>query len=425
MINHIYKIFSLKQGELKILSLSFAFIFVLFGSYAILRPMRDALGLEGKDELKWLFLATFGATLIVSLLMMLLSSKIKRRFYTDVILIFFALNLVMFYVAMQYIPSESASFLWLCRIFYVWVSIFNLFVFSTAWSLLADIFTKDMSKRLFGIISAGASLGSIAGAASMSIFATDIELQMLVFISVVLLLCGIVLKNMMIREAKAHIALQEDLAQRFERPIDAKNPFIGFKLIITSKYLLALCAFILLLTAVSTFLYMEQARIISVHFATRQERISAFATIDFIVQVSSLCIQFFLTAKIAQFLGIKALLGILGFAISIGFVFLAFSHPAFLPLVIVMSIRRIGEYSLVKPGREMLFVPLDSNAKYKVKNFLDTVVYRGGDALSAQIEAVLAHLSIVCVLLVGALISFVWGLCGVFLGKHYEDNVFT
>ncbi|WP_300899845.1 hypothetical protein [uncultured Helicobacter sp.] len=178
----------------------------------------------------------------------------------------------------------------------------------------------------------------------------------------------------------------------------------------------------MLLTSVSTFLYMEQARIIKALFPTKEARMAAFANIDFIVQTLSFIIQIFFTAKIVECLGLKWLLSMLGFVISIGFIILAFTHPAFLPFIIVMCIRRVGEYALVKPGREMLFVPLDSNAKYKVKNFLDTVVYRGGDALSAQIEGALVKISVSAVLLCGAIISFVWGLLGLFLAKKYDES---
>ena len=96
------KVFSLKEGELKLLMLSFGFIFVLFSSYALLRPMRDALGLEGgKDELKWLFLATFLSCIVASLVLMWLSTRVKRRFYADFVFVFFALNLIGFYLAMN------------------------------------------------------------------------------------------------------------------------------------------------------------------------------------------------------------------------------------------------------------------------------------------------------------------------------------
>ncbi len=413
------KVFSLKDGEFKLLLLSFAFIFALFSSYSLLRPVRDALGLSGgESNLKWLFLATFIACIIASLALMWLSTRVKRRFYIDFVLVFFGLNLLAFYGAMRGIASDSAEFIWLCRIFYVWVSVFNLFTFSSAWSLLSDIFSKEASQRLFGIIAAGASLGSIAGAASVKFLVAHIGTSNIIFASMILLGIALVLKYAMIAEL-SRFEKAQSLA-RFDKTIGAKNPFVGFSLIIKSRYLLALCAFVLLLTSVSTFLYMEQARIIKELFPTREARVAAFANIDLIVQSSALFIQIFLTAKIAQFFKLTTMLGALGFIIGFGFIVLAFTHPAFLPFVIVMSLRRVGEYALVKPAREMLFVPLSSDEKYKVKNFLDAVVYRGGDALSAQVEGIFASIGIMVVLLVGAGISFVWGILGVLLGREYQ-----
>ncbi|MGX3098698.1 NTP/NDP exchange transporter [Helicobacter sp. 23-1046] len=415
----LYKLFSLKQGEFKILSLSFVFIFVIFSSYSLLRPIRDALGLTGGvSNLKWLFLGTFGACIVASLALMWLSTRVKRRFYIDFVLVFFGLNLLIFYGAMKGIAPKSSEYVWLCRVFYVWVSVFNLFAFSSAWSLLSDIFSKEASQRLFGIIAAGASLGSIAGSASVKFLIDYIGVNNLIFVSMLLLGFALMLKYAMIAELK-RFESAESLA-RFDKTIGAKNPFVGFSLIIKSRYLLALCAFVLLLTSVSTFLYMEQGRIISGLFPTREAQIAAFANIDLIVQSLSLFIQIFLTAKIAQFFRLTTMLGALGFIVGLGFVVLAFTHPAFLPFIIVMCVRRVGEYALVKPAREMLFVPLSSDEKYKVKNFIDTVVYRGGDALSAQVEGIFASFGIMVVLLVGAVISFVWGTLGVFLGKKYH-----
>lgn len=429
--DNLMRLFSLKEGEFKLLILSFSFIFVLFSSYALLRPIRDALGLSGgDDELKWLFLGTFLACIASSLALMWLSTRIKRRFYIDFVLVFFGLNLLIFYGAMSLIEPQSSEFIWLCRIFYVWVSVFNLFVFSSAWSLLSDIFSKEASLRLFGIIAAGASLGSIAGSASVRYLVEHIGTSSFILASMILLCIALALKHAMISEIfdcaqNAHSRnsqTSQNPLERFDKTIGAKNPFVGFSLIVKSPYLLALCAFVLLLTAVSTFLYMEQMRIIKETFSSREERVAVFATIDLVVQSLSLFIQIFLTAKIAKFFSLNALLSSLGFVISIGFVVLCFTHPAFLPLAVVMSMRRVGEYALVKPGREMLFVPLSSDEKYKVKNFIDTVVYRGGDALSAQVESALFSLGISVVLLVGAGISFVWGILGVFLGKKYQQK---
>ncbi|MWV63137.1 MFS transporter [Helicobacter saguini] len=434
------KIFSVKKDEVKILLTSLSFIFLIFASYAILRPIRDALGLSnGKEELKWLFLGTFIATLCASILAMWLSSVIARKTYITAIFVFFSLNLLGFYIALYFIDSnhKSASFIWLARIFYVWVSVFNVFIISSAWSLLADIFTRERSKRLFGIIAAGASLGSIVGAAAISLLIKHIGTQDFILVSLVILGFCLVLKTLLLKESYAlldSIESKGEFESRFNATIGAKNPFAGFKIIVKSRFLLAFVGFILLLTSISTFLYMEQARVISELFphdmkGAKEARIAAFANIDLVVQTLSFIIQIFFTAKIAEFLGLRWLLSLLGFAVGLGFVGLFICKEmgivSLLPIAIVMSIRRVGEYALVKPGREMLFVPLDSDSKYKVKNFLDTVVYRGGDALSAQVESLAMRVSLGFTLLFGAFLSFLWGLLGLFLSKKYDKNNFS
>ncbi|TLD97759.1 MFS transporter [Helicobacter jaachi] len=444
------KIFSVQKSEVLILTLSLLFIFLIFASYAILRPLRDALGLEGgTEELKWLFLATFIVCIFVSSLSMWLSSVVKRKVYVNAIFIFFGLNLLIFYIALFFIESNSKSsaFVWLARIFYVWVSVFNMFIISSAWSLLADIFDKERSLRLFGIITAGASLGSILGASSVSLLAKILAVQNFLLLSMLLLALSLVIKFFLLKEgfrildsknlenldSKNLSQKQQDYIARFNTPLKSKNIFSGFKIIIKSRFLLALTGFILLLTSISTFLYMEQARVIAELYprgveGAREARIAAFAKIDLVVQILSFVIQIFFTAKIAKFLGLKWLLALLGFALSVGFVTLLILHNslgvALLPIAIVMSIRRVGEYALVKPGREMLFVPLDSESKYKVKNFLDTVVYRGGDSLSSQVESGLMKISLSVTLLCGAALSLLFGLVGLYLSKKYDKNDF-
>ena len=420
----IHSIFEIKHEEFKLLSYSSLFIFSLFCSYALLRPIRDALGIHGgTDELKWLFLGTFVATIVCSILAMWLSGSIKRKLYTNAIFIFFALNLLGFFVAMRFIDAQSLAFATLCRVFYIWVSVFNLFIISSAWSVLADVFSKNQSKSMFGIISAGASLGGIAGASLVS-FLRGVSTQNFIFLSAFLLLFALILKNLIIKEGLNLLQNESEKAnftQKFSTPLPSKNPLDGFKIIAKSPYLLSFVGFVLLLTSVSTFLYMEQARIVRAVFETREARAAAFANIDLIVQSASFFIQIFLTAKIAKFFGIKWLLALLGFVIALGFIMLSFTHPAFWGIALVMSLRRVGEYALVKPARKMLFVPLDSESKYKVKNFLDTVVYRGGDALSSQVESIaLAKFGVSGVLILGAIISFVWGILGLNLSKKYE-----
>ena len=429
MSNYLNKIFSLKQGEIKLLLLSVLFIFMLFSSYAILRPLRDALGLEGgQDELKWLFLATFLATLFSSFFASFLAGIVKKRHYISVIFIFFSLNLLGFYLALLVIEPNSKGFLWLSRIFYVWVSVFNLFIISSAWSLMADLFSKDQSKRLFGIISAGASLGSIVAAFFVSFLTRFLNSNSFIFLALILLLCVLILKVFLIKESLKFTHDKRDFKENFNKNIGTKNAFEAIKLIFRSKFLMLFVGFILLLTSTSTFLYMEQARIISELFPatepnSRALRIQAFANIDFLVQSLSFIIQLFLTAKIAN-LSLKWLLCPLGFVLALLFLILALAHPALQIIIIAMSLRRVGEYALVKPAREMLFVPLRAEEKYKVKNFLDVVVYRAGDALSAQLEGFLLRFGIGFTLFVGAFISFLWGILGLKLAKKYEKNEF-
>lgn len=416
---------ALKKEECILLILSTLFVFFIFMSYAILRPIRDGLGLTNSHkELRWLFLASFIAMLLCSTLAMYISSKIKRKNYISCVFFFFIANLICFYIATLFIHHDSEEFKWFARIFYVWVSVFNLFIISSAWSLLVDIFNEDSSKRLFGIISAGASLGSIAGAGSATFLVRIIGDENLILLSIILLCVATMIKSLLISESyKLLDSHQKDeFMRRFLEPIGAKNPFAGFTLIVKSPYLLALVAFILLLTSVSTFLYMEQGRIIEHLFPTKEAKIAAFASIDLAVQLISFIIQIFFTSKIAVFWGTRFLLSILGFIVGIGFIVLSFTHPAFLPLAIIMGIRRIGEYALVKPGREMLFVRLNSDVKYKVKNFLDTALYRAGDAISSQIEGAIANISISGVLLTGAILSFIWGFLGFYLGNTNIKN---
>lgn len=411
------KIIAIKRDEWGLVLASAALIFVLFLSYAILRPLRDALGLSGgSEELKWLFLGTFFASLLGSLAASWACGVFSRRHYASFVFGFFAFNLLLFFMVLKLINHDGAGFLWLCRIFYIWASVFNLFVISTAWSVIADSFLADSSKRLFGIVAAGASVGSLCGAGFVAFLGQIFNIEYFFLISALFLCLGIFLKEIIFTKARI---LGRFRPQNLAQNLSKKDILEGFKIIFKSRFLLGFVGFILLLSAVSTFLYMEQARVISGVFATRAERVAAFARIDFIVQLCALLIQLFFTAQIVRRLGLAILLSIVGVVVCFGFLWLYFAS-SFLAMVIIMSIRRVGEYSLVKPGREMLFVGLSKSEKYKVKNLLDTLFYRLGDAISAQIEGALAKFSIGASLLFGSCISAIWGLLGFYLGKSKE-----
>lgn len=419
-----HKIFMLHKGEGKLLFYSALFVFSLFVSYSVLRPVRDALALYGgTTEIKWLFLGTFILSLFASFLIMFISGRIARKKFINGIYLFFIFNLFIYYGAFNLISAENDYYIYLSRIFYIWVSVFNLTIVSLSWSMLADIFTKEISRRHFGIIAAGASVGSIFGAFVTGLLSNFFSVASFILFSAVFLVFALLLKNLLLKEAVclADSGMLKNTAN-FNLPIGSDKSFVGIFRIFCSKYFIMFLLFIFLLTSVSTFLYMEQARVIKLSFISEAERIKAFAYIDFIVQSLSFIIQIFFASRVVSFFGLKFMLSFLGVLLSIGFIVLIFTHPSFIVFVTVMCLRRVGEYALIKPAREMLFVVLDDNVKYKVKNFLDTVVYRAGDALSAQVEGALAGIGVSAVLFAGAVISLLWSLCGLYLGIKYDDT---
>lgn len=417
----IYRILNIQDNEFKLLLLAFLFMFLLFASYSLLKPLRDSMGIAGGTrDLKWLFGATFIATLLGSLFAMWASSVFKRKNYINAVFGFFISNLLVFFACFYTLPHESMAYIWVARAFFVWTSLFVMFVLTVAWSLMSDIFDREQSKRLFGIIAAGVSFGGVVGSSSVSLLVKQLGIDSMMLCSALLLFIAAILKNLLLNVIRSG----SNFSERFDKPLSVNSPFIGFRILLSSHYLLLFGLFIILLSSTTTFLYLEQARLVELHFATREERAAAFANINLVVQILSLIGQLFITGTLAKKLGVRFLLCFIPFMVGIGFLVLYFSHPLFVPFMIVLALRNVGEYTLIKPAREMLFVPLDGDSKYKVKNFLDTVVYRGGDALSAQIEGMLANASIQIALLSGAICAFAWGICGFRLGSKYKCKEF-
>jgi len=199
------------------------------------------------------------------------------------------------------------------------------------------------------------------------------------------------------------------------------NPFSGLTRVMQSPYLFAIAVFVILLATVTTFLYFEQARLVAERFPERASQIRVFGIIDVIVQTGALLAQLFIIGRIARTLGVRMLLAIVPALVCVGFVGLALA-PTFAMLAALMIVRRIGEYAFVRPGREMLFAPLDAESKYKAKGFIDTVVYRAGDALSGWVKSGLDMLGqgVVPVALVGATCALLWGALGWYLGKQAD-----
>ncbi len=409
------QVINARPGEGQAALAGFALFFCLFCGYFMLRPIRESMGIQGGVEnLQWLFTATFIAMLVAVPLFGWLNSRVARLHYIDWVYGFFCGNLLLFAVAF----GAAEQGIWLARVFYVWISVYNLFVISVAWSLMADVFDGAQAKRLFAFIAAGASVGGLVGPALSALLVSVMGPSGLSVLAAVLLAIAVALKHLLMSWRAVHGAGRPGAAQAENprRPV-AGNPFSGLTRVLQSRYLLGVCAFVVLLATVSTFLYFEQARLVAELFPSREEQVRVFGIIDFVVQAGALTAQLFITGRLAQRLGVKTLLALVPALVCLGFIGLALA-PSFAMLAGLMIARRIGEYAFVRPGREMLFAPLDAETKYKAKNFIDTVVYRGGDAFSGWVKSLLDLLGqgVVLIALVGAACAALWGVVGWYLG---------
>ncbi len=378
------QLLDIERTEIASVVAGFLLQFTLFVCYFSMRPIRETMGIVGGvDNLQWLFTATFVGTLAFSPLFGWLVSTVRRRNITRWMFGFFALDILGFALAIHFYGET----VWLARIFFVWLSVFNLAAISLAWSVLADTFNPGQAKRLFAVMAAGASLGGLVGPLIGVLFVTSIGNAGLLLTAASMLVgtvaCADYLQRRHTDPGKAEFPFASDESGRM--PLGG-NSFAGAVHVMTSPLLLGIAIFVVLLASVSTFLYFEQARFVAAHFTDRAEQTRFFSGIDAVVQFSTLLIQIFLTGRIAATFGIRALLLTVPIIMTVGFVMLSFSAALGL-FVVVMVIRRVGEYSLVRPGREMLFTFVPTADKYKAKNFIDTVVYRGADAVSGWTKA--------------------------------------
>ena len=376
------RLVNVKPGEERAMLWAFSYFFVLLCSYYILRPMRDEMGIAGGVEnLQWLFSGTFVAMLAMVPVFGWLTARYSRAVFLPVVYGFFITNLLLFYILFK----SDLTVAWVARAFFIWVSVFNLFVVSVFWSFMADIFSNRQARRLFGFIAAGGTVGALVGPALTAILVEPLGAENLLLISAALLGWAMFCVRQLIAWRKAHEDTDPVAVQSADLPLGG-SMLAGIQLVVRSPYLLGIGLLMLLFTTLATFLYFQQAEIIRDAFADSNQRTAVFASIDFAVNLLTVLIQVFLTARLVSWLGLSWTLALVPLLLTLGFIALAVS-PVLSVLVLVQIVRRAGNYAIMRPTREMLYVVLGREEKYKAKNFIDTTVYRGGDAISAWIYA--------------------------------------
>ena len=414
MTEKLTRLLKAEKHELPALLWAFFYFFCLLCSYYILRPVRDEMGIQGGvDKLQWLFSATFAVMLLAVPFFGFLAARWPRHRLVPILYYFFAANLAVFFLAMQ----NGADKAILARMFFVWVSVFNLFVVSVFWSFMADIFSNDQARRLFGFVAAGGSAGAIAGPLITTLLVSHVGQSHLLLFSIGLLLLSTLAVSKLNRWAIIH---RGGVATSEAKPLGG-GIWAGIRLTLASPYLIGISAYLLLLTLLATFVYFEQLRLVAEHLQDSAARTKLFAQIDLAVNTLTLLVEIFLTNRLVGRFGVAILLMVLPLMNVFGFGALVVA-PALAVLVTFQALRRVVEYALARPVREILFTVVSREEKYKAKNFIDTVVYRGGDAMSAWLMSALKGMGIGLTQVAALAIPFAIGaaIVGWLLGHKQE-----
>jgi AAA family ATP:ADP antiporter len=393
-----------------------AYGFFIMFAYFVLRAVRDEISAQDRGNLEILWTVVFLVMVFVAVPgYSWIASRYSRGVFVPLANRFFIACLIGFWASLVFLPEDARP--WIDRVFYVWTSVFSLFVVTVFWGLLADCFDNDQGKRLFPFITVGASLGAIVGSGVTIWLADQVPVFYLLLISCAPLEVASWFAKALHRNFGTGAVAD---AGEAERPL-AGGAISGMNAVFASRYLLGISAFIALMTFASTILYFAQSDLVYEAMTDRGERTAFLAKIDLIVNVLTTLFQVYLTARLIRWLSVGVALALVPVAVAVGFVALGL-YPTLATLVVVQVIYRAGRYGITKPAREVLFTVVSREEKYKSKAFIDAAVYRGGDTASGWIYAGLAGLglSLGAIALMAAPVAAVWAIAGLRIGQKGE-----
>jgi AAA family ATP:ADP antiporter len=396
------KIVDVRADELRALGLAFVFNFIVLGSYYVIRPIRDDIAAAGGIEtLPWMYTGTLVTMLVANALFSAIVARMSRRRFIPIAYRFFMANLVIFYVLMHTLtPAQNV---WVGRAFYVWVSVFNLFVVTLFWAFMTDVFNSQQAKRLFAFISVGGSIGAIVGPIITVTLVHRLGAANLILVTAAMLeaapWCVKFFPTEFARHPERNEAESKDPGKVTLKPAPrdpsavarddkgAEQPIGGGVLagithVIRSPYLLGICGFVLLYTVTTTFSYFQQTEITGHQFQDRNARTAFFAQLDLVVNTLTLVLQLLITGHLMKRLGVGITLVTMPLLSMIGFLALGFA-PTLGLLAVFQVARRATNFGFTRPAREVLFTVLRREDKYKAKSLIDTFVYRAGDQIGA------------------------------------------
>lgn len=418
--------FNLRREEIGPVLIAALFFFFVLTALMLLRPARDALGMErGIESIRWLFIGTAIVTLAVNPLFGWLVSRLRRLQFIGATYGFFVLSLVGFWALLMFAPNAVGQHSG--QIFFVWFSVFNLFVTMVFWALMADRFSSDQGKRLFAPISVGGTLGAIFGPWLTSQLAEPLGTPALLLVAGGFLLMALAMAWLLVRVAPDRVhtgssAKTTVLASEAERI--GGSAWAGLRAVFRSRYLTGIAGYVLLMTVVATLVYFTRLQMVASVTDDTDARAAIFGNIDMWTQVVVLVLQLTLTGKIIKRFGIGAALAILPVATALGFIGLAV-YGSFAVLIILEATNRAVQRGITRPAREALFTAVSREDKYKAKAFIDTFIYRAGDVVGAQTEGALGKLGLAMGSLVSVVVplALVWAALGFWLGRAQARQV--
>ncbi|MDB9959468.1 MFS transporter [Gammaproteobacteria bacterium] len=416
IINFLKNASKIKEQEIKAVIFSFLFVVVLMSAYYILRPVRDAMASDWTDaEVSWLWTLNFFISTVIVALYGSMVSKFRFRLLVPTIYGIFAISFIIFYALGSFFEDRTL----IDKSFYVWVSVFSLFHISVFWTFMSELFSKEQSGRLFGIIAVGASVGGLIGPSITAFFSVSLGADNLMLIASSMLLIPIPI-IFYLQSLKSKELNNEVLDIPGSNQSIGGNPLAGFKMFFSNPYLLSIGLFIFLYTGISSFVYFELKNLLSDF--SRSERSVIWAQMDLAVNILAISTGLFATGRIVTKFGMPATIAMVPIMICIGLLVLAIS-PLLGVVMVLQIIRRAGNYAVTRPAREMLFTLVNQETRFKAKPVIDIVAYRGGDMLTAWLFTGLTQglgLGLAAVAAVGAGIASLWALVGIFLGNWFD-----
>ncbi len=377
----------------------------------MLRPIRETMAVaSGADTVPLLFTGTLVVMLLVVPVFGWLVARFPKGLFLPLVYLFFIANLGVFYLLL----SAADASVWTARAFFVWLSVFNMFVVSVFWSFMADIFTSEQARRLFGAIAAGGSAGAVLGPLTAAWLAPDLGPGNLLLVAAGWLGLALVCLLKLLRWRRGDRELPS-------RRVIGGSIWAGATALLRSRFLLKIAVVLALFTFLQTIVYNQQIYLVEDAYAGRDPT-AFFAVVDFGASAVSLILQFLVTPHLLRTAGAARTLVIMPVLTLVGLAVLSL-YPQVLVLGAFQVLRRGGEYGLMKPARELLYTRVDEEARYKSKNFIDTAIYRGGDAASAWIYAGLAQalgLSLSLIAAVSVPVAGLWGWLALRLGADFE-----